>query len=297
MSVKSHKRNMKFMDASLFSSPVFTLSGHDTVHDALVLMQTDFLKRIVIVRDRKPIGIVTERDINRFLENDRTRRALDEIQIKEIMKKNLITIQANQANHFEQCATRMITFRVGSIIITDDNGDLAGITTKTDVTAAYASMHSGKYKVKDYMTDRVIMCRDSDLLHYALEILNKNDVSRLAVTDSGGKLKGIITTNTFLRHSQYFKTTSKTRNYLLTTEMHDNRIVSDLIGDEVLTVEPDDDLANAASLMMKNRIGGIPVVSGEDLKLMGMVSKLDVVRAYSNVVPHEKIIEKYRTFP
>lgn len=268
---------------------------HGTVHEALILMQTNFVKRVVIAKERKAVGIVTERDISRFLENDKTKRALDEIPIKEIMKKNLITIQAGQADHFEQCATRMITFKAGSIIILDDEGGLAGITTKTDITEAYALLYPGKYKVRDYMTDKVITCRDSDTLRYALEIINRNEVSRLAATDNEGKLRGIITTNTFLRHSRYFKTPSKTRDYLL-TEMENGKMVSEFTSTEILTVEPDDDLANAASLMVENKISGIPVVT-ENLKLAGMVSKFDVVRAYSNVIPHEGIIEKYRTFP
>ena len=75
------------MENKLYSSPVFTLTEHDFIHDALVLMQTNFIKRIVVVKDKKPVGIVTERDINRFLENDNTKRALDEVPLKEIMKK------------------------------------------------------------------------------------------------------------------------------------------------------------------------------------------------------------------
>lgn len=285
------------MDPKPFSSPVFTLSMHNTVHDALNTMKTNFIKRVVIVKDFKPIGIVTERDISRFLEKDTTKRALDEITLKEIMKKNLITIQANQADHFEQCATRMITFKVGSIIVADDEGRLAGITTQTDITAAFASTYSGKYKVKDYMTDKVVTCRETDSLQYALEIINKNDVSRLVVTDSKGIVKGVITTNTFLRHTEYFKENTKSRRYLLPAERADARTVSEWIENEILTVEQDEDLANAATLMIKNKVSGIPVIVMKDSKLTGVVSKFDVVRAYSNVIPHGKVLEIYRTYP
>lgn len=284
------------MEPKLLSSPVFTLTVHGTVHDALVLMQTNFVKRAVIVKDRKPVGIVTERDISRFLEKDRTKRALDEIPLKEIMKKNLITVQANQTDHLEQCASRMITFKVGSIVVVDDDGNLIGITTQTDISAAFASLYEGRYKVKDYMTDKIVTCRDSDFLQYALELINKNDVSRLVATDSRGSLKGVITTNTFLRQSDYFRKKQVSRNYLLPTEDANNRTVSDLIGEEVLTVEPEDDLAKAALLMIKNKISGIPVVVMQESRIAGVVTKFDVVRAYSNVIPHGKILERYRKF-
>ncbi|WP_042684509.1 CBS domain-containing protein [Candidatus Nitrosotenuis chungbukensis] len=284
------------MENKLYSSPVFTLTEHSSIHDALILMQTNFIKRIVVVRDKKPVGIVTERDINRFLENDNTKRALDEIMLKEIMKKNLITVIDNQQDHLEQCATRMETFKIGSIIVTDDNGNLAGITTQTDITRFYAKMYPGKYKVKDYMTDKVFTCRHSDSLKFALETINKNNTSRLVSTDNMGNVKGVITTNTFLKHSSYFKKPTKTREYLLPSESASNLAVSDLVKNEVLMIEPDDDLATAAHLMVRNNVSGVPVIVMQRNKLVGIVTKFDIVRAFAEVLPHRKLLDKYRMF-
>lgn len=284
------------MEERPYSSPVFTLVEHSSIHDALILMQTNFVKRAVVVKDKKPIGIVTERDINRFLQNDNTKRVLDEVPIKEIMKKNLITVIANQQDHLEQCATRMETFKIGSIIVTDDDGNLVGITTQTDITRFYAKMYSGKYKVKDYMTDKVFTCRHSDSVKFALETINKNNISRLVSTDNSGNVKGVITTNTFLKHSSYFKKPVKTREYLLTGESANNLAVSDLIKNEVLMIEPDDDLATAAHLMVRNNVGGVPVIVMQKNKLVGIVTKFDIVRAFAEVLPHRKLLDKYRTF-
>lgn len=284
------------MENRPYSSPVFTLTEHNSIHDALVLMQTNFIKRTVIVKDRKPIGMVTERDINKFLENDSTKRILDEVPLKEIMKKNLITVIANQQDHLEQCATRMETFKIGSIIVTDDDGNLVGITTQTDITRFYAKMYPGKYKVKDYMTDKVFTCRHSDSLKFALETINKNNTSRLVITDNTGNVKGVITTNTFLKHSSYFKNPIRTREYLLPSESASDLTVSDLIKNEVLMIEPDDDLATAAHLMVRNNISGIPVIVMQKNKLVGIVTKFDIVRAFAEVLPHRKLLDKYRMF-
>lgn len=284
------------MENRPYSSPVFTLTEHNSIHDALVLMQTNFIKRTVIVKDRKPIGMVTERDINKFLENDSTKRILDEVPLKEIMKKNLITVIANQQDHLEQCATRMETFKIGSIIVTDDDGNLVGITTQTDITRFYAKMYPGKYKVRDYMTDKVFTCRHSDSLKFALETINKNNTSRLVITDNTGNVKGVITTNTFLKHSSYFKNPIRTREYLLPSESASDLTVSDLIKNEVLMIEPDDDLATAAHLMVRNNISGIPVIVMQKNKLVGIVTKFDIVRAFAEVLPHRKLLDKYRMF-
>ena len=263
-----------------------------SIHDALNLMKTNFVKRAIVVRDKKAIGIVTERDINRFLEQDTTKRSLSEIPVREIMKKNLITMVSDQEDFLHQCATRMITFKIGSIIITDENGDLVGIITQTDIEGAFANRHPGKYKVRDYMSEKTVTCRNSDHLKYALEILNKNSVSRLVVTDNLGHVKGLITTNTFLKHSDYFKRSDgMDRSYLL-DKNRSSFTVDTLIEKEILVVEPDYDLADAAGFMVKNSISGIPVIV-HDL-LVGVITKFDVVRAFCDVPVHKNILEKYR---
>jgi len=285
------------MDEKMYSSPVFTLAENDSIHDALVLMKTNFVKRVVITKDKKPVGIITERDISAFLEQDATSRALDEIRLKEIMKKNVITISAGQQDHLSQCATRMDTFKIGSIVVVDEKGEVIGITTQTDINRHYAKLYPGKYKVRDYMTDKVISCRESDSLGFALDIINNNKTSRLVVTDSRGNVKGIITTNDFLKHSEYFKKAiGKIRNYLLPKGIAEDRKVGEFIKYEVLIVEPDDDLATAADLMSKNNISGVPVIVMSDNKLEGIVTKADIVRAFSQVITHAKLLEKYRTF-
>jgi len=275
-----------------YSSPVFSVTAHDSIHGALLLMKTNFIKRIVVIKDKKPVGILTERDISRFLEKDNTKRSLSEIPVKEIMKKNLITVVADQQDFLQQCAARMVTFKIGSIVVTDEEGSLVGITTQTDITKAFGNTYAGRYKVSDYMSKNVVTCRNSDYLKYALAILNRNNVSRLVVTDNIGHVNGVVTTNTFLTHTEYFKQSDgESRDYLLTKNLSSTR-VENLIKNEILTVELDDDLANAAHLMIKNRISGIPVTARDSLD--GVVTKFDIVRAFNDAVFHKEVLERYR---
>ncbi|MFM8658923.1 MAG: CBS domain-containing protein, partial [Candidatus Nitrosotenuis sp.] len=61
-------------------------------------------------------------------------------------------------------------------------------------------------------------------------------------------------------------------------------------------VEPDDDLATAADLMSKNNISGVPVIVINNNRLDGIVTKADVVKAFSQVITHSKLLESYKTF-
>ena len=276
-----------------YSSPVISVQPESSIFDALLQMQINFVKHIVITVKNIPVGIVTERDINRFLGDDKTVHALDEIPIKHVMQKNVISITDGTEDHFVQCAARMETFKIGSVILVDDNGEMIGIVSRTDLTKSYASVFGGKYLVKNFMNKKVVTCRRSDSLKFALNLMNKNQVSRLVVTDENGNPVGLISTNTLLTHSDYFtKGNTRSRDYLLPLK-REKITVNDLLSDELLTVNEEDDLAIAANKMIKNKVGGIPVVNSSN-NLVGIVSKTDVVRAFSMVGSHEEIKSKYK---
>ena len=275
-----------------FSSPVITVEPEASIHETLLQMQTNFIKRIVVTLRKKPVGLVTERDISKFLEQDKTAKALDEIQIKYVMKKSPIVIPDGIDDHLEQCATRMETFNIGAVILVNDSGDLIGIVTKTDITNVFSKIYAGQYKVKNFMTKKLITCRKTDSLKYALAMINKNNISRLIVTDNNGIPIGIITTNTFLTHSDYFtKGQTRTRDYLLPLKSK-NLQVKDLLNDDLLTVEEEEDLAKAASLMIKNKVSGIPVLDN-DKNLVGVIDKTDVVKAFNKVKTDKDLSKKY----
>ncbi len=279
------------MEISLkpYTESVVTLLEENMVHDALYLMHKNNIKRIVIVEKDIPTGIVTERDIGNFLESDKTVRNLNEIKIKEIMSRNLVTISSDQSDMLSQCAIRMHTFQISSVIIINENGKLVGLTTKSDIARNFAIKYSGMYKVRDYMSKRIMTCRKSDSLYFGLDMLNKNKISRLVVTDNDGKAVGLISYDSFLRNSNYFKNPS--RNYLLPDDSSKGMTVGDVIGSEMITVDSEDDLAKAANLMVEYKVSGIPVVDTND-DLKGVISATDIVKAYTEVETHKRLAKK-----
>ncbi|MDH3856187.1 MAG: CBS domain-containing protein [Nitrosopumilus sp.] len=276
----------------VIATNVTTVTPEVSIKGVLQKMQSNFTKYIVVQENNKPVGIVTERDINKFLENDKTARALEEISIEQVMEKNPIIITDGTSDHVNQAAKDMNIFKIGSVIIVDSNGNLAGIITKTDITKVYGAVYGAKFKVKDHMSRKVVTCRKSDSLRFALNMINQNDISRLVVTNNNGKPLGVITTNTFLTHSSYFtKDKDGTREYLLPTDS-ENMCVGDLVSKELLAVNLEDDLSIAAQKMIKNNINGIPVTDDND-QLVGVVSNLDIVKAFVKVPLTEDLLQKY----
>jgi len=275
-----------------YTAPVITLSPEKTIHDALQLIQKNDIKRIVVMKNNLPIGIITERDIGKFLEKDKTIRTLDQIPLDEIMSTGLVTMTLGRQDHLTQCAIRMETFQISSVIVVDDDGKLVGITTKSDLVKNFANIYVGVYKVKDYMSKKIITCRKSDSLFFVLNMLNKNKVARIVVTDNEGKPIGMVTYDTFLRNSEYFKGGKQdTRNYLLPTTSAKGMNIGEVVGNELLIVESEEDLTKAAKLMVEYKVSGVPAVD-KDGNLEGIISSSDIVRAYSEVETHFRLIKK-----
>jgi predicted transcriptional regulator len=276
----------------LYSTPVISVNPDSSIFEVLQKMQSNFVKRLVITDKTKPLGIITERDIDKFLDDDKTARAINEIPVKHLMQKNIVLITDGLEDDFYQCASKMKNLKIGSIILVDKNGDLSGIVSRTDVVKSYATIFGGKYLVKDFMSTKLVTCRKSDSLKFALSLMNQNKVSRLVVTDENGLAMGLITTNTLLTHSDYFtKGHTRSRDYLLPLDK--DTTVNDLLEGNLVTIREDEDLAKAASLMIKHKISGIPVLDSNQ-NLIGLVSKTDVVEAFSDVLPHEQLKMKYK---
>ncbi len=276
----------------LYSSSVITANPKSSIFDVLKKMQSNLIKRIVVTEDTKPLGIITERDINKFLEEDKTSRAINEIPIDHVMQKNIVLITDELEDDFYQCASKMDNLKIGSVVIVDKNGKLSGIVTRTDLVKAYANVFGEKYLVKDFMSTKMITCRKSDSIKFALSLMNQNNVSRLVVTDENGVAIGLISSNTLLTHSDYFtKGSTRSRDYLL--PLNKELVVNDLIEENLVTINEDEDLAKAASVMIKKKISGMPVLDSKQ-NLVGLVSKSDVVKAFSDVVPHEQLKMLYK---
>ena len=282
------------MKLKQYSSPIVTLSDEYTIDHVLLKMQLNHIKTVVITSKGKPQGVVTETDIVKFLEDDKTDRALDKILVTEIMKKRLITIVQGQQDHLQQCASRMEIFKIGAVIVLDDDGNAIGITTKTDITDAYSKLYPGQFKVKDHMSKMVTTCRKSDSLKFVLNIMNKNNISRLIVTDNDGNPVGVVSRDTFVRHTGNFKKlTSKSTDFWKPTKLDSLLPIETLMHADLLTVNLEDDLANAAHIMIKNIVSGLPVVN-KSKNLVGVISKSDVGRAFSNVESNKTLLEKYK---
>src|SRR5574341_632670 len=126
--------------------------------------------------------------------------------------------------------------------------------------------------VKDWMTPNPICVEPHTTLPEGLQLMKERRIRRLPVVDKG-RLVGIVTRGD-LRGAQPSEATSLSIfeiNYLIARLTLDRVMTK-----HVITVTPNTKIGDAARLMLKHKIAGLPVV--DDSKVVGILTESDIFR-------------------
>jgi CBS domain-containing protein len=267
-----------------------TLEPDNSLYDSRNVLLRYNISRVVVAKDNKPLGIVTEKDISGFLSREMPNRRLHEFSLYEIMSKNLIL--AKEEDDLTVCAKLMLENKISSIIVIDNNDNgLKGIFTKSDMLDAYAKYYPTKSIVEEYMTKKVITVAPDENLHTLLQLMADSEISRVVVTRNR-KPVGIITGRDLLPISVLFGTRTAGKSWTTEEELISRRrnipsgmkavfLAEDIMKYYPITIPKNTYLAQAAQIMTRNRISGLPVVqySNDAGNLVGIITKTDMIKA------------------
>ena len=129
--------------------------------------------------------------------------------------------------------------------------------------------------IRELMSGGLITVRRGTPVLEARELMVKERIRHLLVTDTGGALVGIITDRDFRLNlpSQATSLSVWEINALLT-----KLTVGEVMTRSVITVGPDRPARDAARHMLDHKIGAVPVL--DDGRLVGIITETDIVRAF-----------------
>jgi CBS domain-containing protein len=251
------------------------------------LLKKHKITRVVVADDTRPRGILTQKDIIRYLLEDMSDRDLDQIRASEVMTANLITL--SESSSVADAARLMIDKGISSIVILNIEGKLAGLVTKTDLCLFFGSRSASVEKVRDWMTPKPVAVRGSTSIFRVAAMMQEHKISRVLVQD--GRMEGIVTFTDLVSASFLFnpKRAIESKKALSVKGMilrpMNIILVSarDVMTANPVTVTPDDLLASAARLMTTHGISGLPVVDKKQ-RAVGMVTKTDITRAIARMI-------------
>lgn len=128
-------------------------------------------------------------------------------------------------------------------------------------------------RVRDLMTPGVFAVGVEDDLETVTNLMDDRSIRHAPVVDSAGNLVGLVTQRDLLRtglggQGQLPPETERQ------ARLH--VIVGEIMIPDVVTARPDQDIRDAARIMLDNKFGCLPVV--ENQRLVGIVTESDFVR-------------------
>jgi len=179
----------------------------------------------------------------------------------ELMTTEVITVpeKATLSDAIRELAENNIS----SLIVTNSHTPV-GIITERDIAKIVATRSEfNDLPVSDFMSKNpVAVYKNADVVT-ALEIMERNHIRRVVVTDKNGELRGILTYSDILRKmdEEFFKI---------------HATIESIMTEELLKVNPDDTLITTIGRMTVEKKSCILVVSDE--RPVGIFTERDIVK-------------------
>ncbi len=132
-------------------------------------------------------------------------------------------------------------------------------------------------KVRQYMTDKLITAKPSDSARQVYFLMRENRIRHVPVVDDDKKLIGLVSDRD-LRRPDWVDDEENVAHYYLLDNAHK---VEGAMTRDPWVVHPNDPIQEAVGLVLKHRIGVLPVV-GAQRELVGIISAVDMLRAFQD---------------
>ncbi len=143
-------------------------------------------------------------------------------------------------------------------------------------------------KVKDIMITNVKSIHSDTPVCQAFDILSKEGLSGMPVVDDTNTLVGVFTEKDIIRYilpgylqqvgSFIYQDISKAIKNKV-QELFQQKTVAHVMRKEVVTISPDASLAEAARVILIEKIRRLPVID-KDRKVVGIIARQDIVKAF-----------------
>lgn len=138
-------------------------------------------------------------------------------------------------------------------------------------------------KVRKYMSEKLVTCSPQDGTRSVYFKMREHDIRHMPVLDEGGKMVGLVSDRDLRRPDWADEAVDVAHPYHLTEDTP----INSLMTTNVTCVHVYDTLRKAIQIFLDRRYGTLPVLN-KDENLVGMLSPLDILRAFEDVTEPEK---------
>jgi len=205
----------------IMSSPIRSAARNLSIMEAGKIMEAENIRRLVILEEQQPVGIITQSDMVRVLASYTVSKEVSEVMTSDVA---IITSSENVKVAAELMASQDI-----SCLVAMDNDTVVGIFTERDLLKRIvaAKRNPAQTSLKDVMSSPVITVSSDYSVLSARRLLEKTGIRRLVVVDDE-ILRGVITQTDILKairttlqeeEQNYLRLLSESSNCIYTTDL------------------------------------------------------------------------------
>lgn len=241
------------------TTPVISVAPDRPVSHALGIMEQRQLSALIVAKDKKPLGIFTERALIQI-------RASGEIDysspIHQVMSTPPLTATVDM--DYREAYQLLLQHHFRHLVVTDHHGRLMGIVTGTDFLSHLGLEYFMEFKnVDQVMSRELVTLQPSASAFTAMKLMNRRRISSL-VMEADGVPEGIITERDLLR-------LIRSRKDLKSLTLRE------VMSTPVRTVFSDVSSHEAAKILIANKLRRL-VVTNSRGHYVGIITETDMVK-------------------
>jgi PAS domain S-box-containing protein len=230
----------------IMSAPVRSVSSDVSVMEAITIMQTENIRRLVILEAGRPVGIVTQTDMVRILASYAVSR-----EVREIMSSDVAVIESSAS--VKEAAKLMASQDISCLVAMDDD-EVAGIFTERDLLKRVIAVKRNPVRtiLKKVMSSPVVTVSPDCSIISAWKLLERIGIRRLVVIDDDA-LCGMVTQTDILNaikdgleeaEDNYYRLLSESEHCIFTIDLDLNTTYVNPAFMKLLQVTDPDELIN-----------------------------------------------------
>lgn len=239
------------------STDLVTIGQNSTIISAIQKMSLKNVSCIVVIKNKLPVGIITERDLVNLISK---KVDIYTTKLKSVMRSPVISVYEN--TEIPEVATLMVLNNLRRLLVIDALQNVIGIVTQTDIIKGLqAESFISVKKVYDVMSKSIVSVSPNDLLPKAIGLMARFKKSCVLVIEDG-KLVGILTERNVTK--------------AIAKGLLDKKI-GDIMDASTITIKRDMNLYEASRIMEKNSLRSLPVIDNEG-HLEGVITMTDIIK-------------------
>ena len=257
---------IKLVKDLMYSGLILCEPGASLGKVAALLNEHHVHALIVAENSKEPLGIITDFDLlaGEWLSVDnQSLETMRKMTARDLMTSPIESIESESS--VDDAARTLIARQIYRMMVTEKGSPVGMISISSFVADIARQEKTKRETVGDVMSDTFLVCRDKTTVLSAARTMTQAGWRSVVIVDAKGRPLGVVTGNDMLRFAG--------------KDVDESLTVSDVMDQNLITVDMNASLQEAADLMIQNHRHRVLVVDEKHPESfpLGVISSFDIV--------------------